>query len=143
MKLNLNVDQQAAVLNALMQLDTHEAVTPGVENGPKTIRVPYKLGAQRKTLVKNINAIKASLAVWDQTRNAIFREHFPDVPDGVQVNEAEDPAKFGKYRADLIAGSTTKEEVDLIPFPESVIYDSNEFPAAITATLDEFGLIVA
>lgn len=135
-KLTLSYEKQNALTAAISQLDMYEVVGPD-----KTVRAPYKLGAERRTLVKNLRALQASIAVWQEITKEIFKENFPDVPDGVGVQRKDRPLEYDKYMAAISASAKEEDEVELIPFTEKVIYEDNEFPAAVCALLEEHGLV--
>lgn len=135
-KLELTYDQQNALLSALQQLDSHEIVGPD-----KSVRVMYKLGSERKALVKNIRALQTSLGVWQEVTKAIFKENFPDVPDGVGVAQKDRPIEYAKYMAAITASSKEKEDVELMPFSSKVLYEENEFSGMVLALLEERGLV--
>jgi hypothetical protein len=136
-KLELTYDQQNQLLTALSQLDTHDVATV---NG-QVVKVPYKLGAERRALVKNIRALQTSLAEWQEITKSIFRECFPDVPEGAEVQAKDRPEEFAKYRLAVMESAKQKDEVDLIQFTAQVIYEDNEVPAMIAALLEERGLV--
>lgn len=135
-KLNLTFEQQNALLAALQQLDTHDVAAPD-----RAIRVPYKLGSERRALVKNIRALQISLAVWQETTKGIFKENFPDVPEGVAVAQKDRPAEYAKYMADITASSKETDDIELLPFSPKMLYEENEFPAVVLALLEERGLV--
>jgi hypothetical protein len=136
-KFELTYDQQNQLLAALSQIGEHDVATT---NG-QIVKVPYKLGGERRALVKNIRALQASLATWQDVTKAIFKECFPDVPDGQEVQSKDRPEEFAKYRVAIAASAQAKDEIDLLPFTEKVIYEENEFPAMVVALLEERGLI--
>lgn len=135
-KLTLTYDQQNALLVALQQLDMHEII-----GHDKVVRVPYKLGSERRALVKNIRALQSSLAVWQEVTKAIFKENFPDVPDGVGVLQKDHPVEYSKYIAAITASSKESEEVEMTQFSSNVLYEENEFPSMVLALLEERGLV--
>lgn len=135
-KLTLTYDQQNALLAAFNKMDMHEVVGPD-----KSVLVPYKLGSERRTLVKNIRALQTSLSAWQDITKGIFKENFPDVPDGVSVSQKDRPDDWSKYIAAIQISSLQKDEVELIPFSEKAIYDDNEFPGMVLALMEERGLI--
>ncbi len=134
----LTVDQQSNLLNAFSQLDGYDSIV-----ADKVVRTPYKLGAQRRVIVKNLNALKASLEVWKETANAIFKESFPSLELGQTAKEEEFPEEFPKYRIAIQEAATKKDEFDLLPLTEKAVYEDNEMPVAALAVLDEHGLIAA
>lgn len=135
-KLNLSYGQQNELLAAFSNLDMHEITAPD-----KAIRVPYKLGSERRTLVKNMRALQTSLAVWQDVTKAIFKENFPDVPEGQGVQQKDRPIEFAKYQADITASANKKDDVELIPFSVKVLYEENEFPGDVLALLEKYDLI--
>jgi hypothetical protein len=141
MKISLNFYQQAELLNAYSALDGYDAVSPGVANGPKTVRVPFKLGAKRKILVKNMAALKAKIEESEETRKSLFRENFPDVPEGQEVKKDDRPVEFAKYAAALHDAQNEKEEIELQKFAEADIYNDNDFPSGAIVVLEGHGLI--
>lgn len=141
-KLPLDANDLVNLLDAHNQLDSYESVTPGVANGPKVVQVRYKLGATRRVLVKNLNALKAALATFHETRKSLFKEIFPDVPEGAIVQKDDVADVWPRWESELNKLTAVKEEVELLLFPAGAIYnDHNEFPAAAIALLDEKGLI--
>lgn len=138
MKLSLNINQQNALVDALSQLDSREVAADG---GGKVVKVPYKLGSERRSLIKNLTALKMSLQSWADTARSIFTEHFPDVAEGESVQKKDRPEEFPKYQSAINAAAANKDEIDLLPFTEKVIYDDNEFPALAVVVLEEHGLI--
>lgn len=136
LKLVLTYNQQTALMEALRQLDMHEIVA-----GDKSVNVPYKLGPERRTLVKNMRAIQNSISVWQETVKGIFKEFFPDVPDGAPVMQKDRPDDFAKYQSALMASAQQSDEVELIPFSEKVMYEDNEFPASALELLEKHNLI--
>jgi hypothetical protein len=136
MKLNLTFDQQNELMAALAQLDMHEIPAPD-----KAIRVPYRLGGERRALVKNMRALQTSLAGWQEITKAIFKENFPDVPDGAAVQQKDRPVEFARYQAAIMASSQQGDEIELMPFTAKMLYEENEFPAAVLALLEKHDLI--
>jgi hypothetical protein len=134
--LSLTVTQQDALLQAHMALDGYDVV-----QGDKIVRVPYKLGAERRVVAKNINALRKSLDIWNETRKGIVKEHWPDKPEDEEVDKDKDPVGWLKFVADITVASMKQDEIMLLPFSEKVMYDSNEFPVLAIATLDQHGLI--
>lgn len=135
-KLSLNVDQQLTLLSVLTRIDGHDVITPGVEDGPKTVRVLYNYGAERRSLVKNLNALKASIAHWEETRLGIIKEHFGEAsPDEVSETAI-------KCKIDLVVASQVKEDVELLPFSHKAIYLDNQLPAPELTVLDEHKLVL-
>lgn len=135
-KLTLTFEQQNALLSALQQLDMHEVVAPD-----RAIRVPYKLGSERRALVKNIRALQTALAVWQETTKGIFKENFPDVAEGVPVAQKDRPVEYAKYMADVTASSKETDDIELMPFSPKMLYEENEFPGMVLALLEERGLV--
>jgi len=144
-KLSLDIDQQNALLLAYNQLDSYEVVTPGVENGAKVVKVPYKLGASRRAVVKNINALRTSLISFEETNKAIFKEIWPNAEEGANITRSDDPENFDRFRAVMIKVAKTKEDIDLLALPAAILYPSDpvarEFPSQALVALDEHGLI--
>lgn len=135
-KLDLTYEQQNNLLGALQRLDMHEVVGPD-----KAVSVAFKLGSERRTLVKNIRALQVSLSVWQEITKGIFKESFPDVAEGASVDPKEKPAEWAKYTSAVQLSAKEKDEVELIPFSAKVIYDDNEFPGMVVALLEERGLV--
>jgi hypothetical protein len=136
-KLELTYDQQNQLLTALSKIDTYDVATANGE----VVKVPYKFGAERRALVKNIRALQTSLSEWQEVTKSIFRECFPDVPEGVEVAAKDRPEEFAKYRFAVMESAKQKDEVDLIQFTAQVVYEDNEIPAMIAALLEERGLV--
>lgn len=134
--LDLTVDQQNILMNAFAQLEGYDAVVDG-----KTVRQQYKLGAQRRAIVKNVLALSTSLETWQKISNGIFKEHFPDVPEGEQVSQADRPEEFAKYRAAILEATKKTDQIQLIPLSAKVVYDDNEIPASSLVALEQHGLI--
>lgn len=143
MKVQISIHQQSALLDAHRALDAYEAVTPGVDHGAKVVRVPYKLGAHRRALVKNMTALKASLSSYEEARLGLRKECFPDLADDQIPDLEKSKGEIAQFEAELKKILDTKDEIDLLTFPEAAIYNDNEFPALALATLDEQGLIEA
>lgn len=142
MKLSIDINQQSRLLDAHMAMDGYETVTPGVEQEPKVVRVPYKLGANRRIIVKNMTALKASLASYNETRRELFKECFPEWPEEKQIVEADNPQGFARFQAEDKTTRAQKDDIELLRLPETAVYNSdNEFPALALAVLDEHGLI--
>jgi hypothetical protein len=145
MKISLDIDQQNALLIALNQLDGYDVVAPGVEDGAKVVRVPYKLGAARRAIVKNINALLASLRCFEATQKEIFKETWPDLPEGANVKKEDDPENFARFQTEIVKVVKAKEELELLPLPAATMYpadpNAREFPNHALALLDEHGLI--
>lgn len=140
MKLKLDVNQQKALFDAYQQMDAADTVVV-IDGAPKIVRVPFRLGAARRSLVKNITALKASLAFFDQARVSLIKEIWPDLPDGTDIKKSEYPTEFAIYELELAKIARERDEIDLAPMPDDVIYEANEFPLAAIAALDEHGLI--
>jgi hypothetical protein len=141
MKVALSYNAKNVVFGALAALDGFEAITPGVERGARAVRVPYKLGAQRRVLVKNMAALKASLGLFNEAKQAIVAEVWPDKPEGVEYTEKDDPANFARFKAEMAKMIATKEEIELEALPASLLYGDQEFPAEALLALEENHLI--
>lgn len=142
MKLALDITQQRGLLAAYGALDGCEKIVPGVDAGPKVVRVPYKLGgAARRVIVKNLGALTASLRSYDETRAALMKEIWPDLPDGIQVTMEQYPVEFPRYLAGHAAIVNAKDDLELLPLPDTLMFGDQEFPNASVALLDELGLI--
>lgn len=135
-KITLSYDKQNELAAAIGQLDMHEVAAPD-----KAIRAPYKLGSERRALVKNMKALQESISTWQEITKQIFKENFPDVPDGVGVHQKDRPIAYAKYMAEITASGQQEEEIELIPFSAKAMYDDNEFPAAVLALLEKYELI--
>ena len=142
MKLSLNFYEQVNLLNAFASLDSYKSTISSVEGPSEILRVPYKLGSKRKILVKNLVTLNAKVAEAEETRKDIFRESFPNVPEGTSVQQADDPEAFANYVAAVEKSRQDKDEVELLTFGEDDIYNDNDFPSASILTLSEAGLIV-
>jgi hypothetical protein len=145
MKLQLDINEQNTLFAALSQLDSYTSETPGVENGPKTVRVPYKLGASRKALVRNMAALQASLTQFEEAHKALFKESFPKVPEGGTATKEAYPDEFPIYQAAQKKMIEEKDDIELWTFPESVLYPTDpkarEFPGDALLVLHNRGLI--
>lgn len=142
LKMTLDRAQQAALSVALAQMDSFESVTPGVDNGPKVVRAPYKLGAARRVLVKNINALRASQASFDEARQALVKEIWPNKADDENITAETDPVNFPVFIAGFQKMVEAKDDLELLPFPAATIYEAgNEFPAEVLALLESHSLI--
>lgn len=140
MKLALDINQQNALAIAFGQLDSYEIVTPGVADGAKVVRVPYKLGAARRAVVKNSNALNTSLQSYEEARVALVKEMWPTLADGESIKKADDPETFARYQAELQKIRAAKDEFDLLPLLASTMY-GDEFPIAALELLEQHGLI--
>jgi hypothetical protein len=145
MKLDLDIDQQNALLIAFQQLDSYQVVSPGVEDGAKLVSVPYKLGIARRAVVKNINVLRTSLLSFEEINRSLFKETWPDAPDGANIKKEDDPENFARFQTAVAKIVKTKEQLDLLPLPASVLYPADpaarEFPNQALVTLEEHGLV--
>lgn len=135
--MKLDIDRQTRLLNSYASLDGYEAIVPGV-TPTKLVRVPFQLGASRRELVKNINALKSSLAAFEQARLALVSETWPDNPPGAGIPE-NDP-KFPAFEAAFKVMVAKQDDIELLPLPAAVMY-GNDFPSGAVALLDELKLI--
>lgn len=139
MKKSLDVNQQNALFLAFNQLDGYDTVA---ENGAKTVRVPYKLGSARRAVAKNMNALKASLTIYEEAHKALFKETFPDADENSVIKRDEaDPAAFARFATEQKKIVEAKDEIELLPLPAAVLYGENEIPTGALAALEEHGLI--
>jgi hypothetical protein len=138
MKLLLKFDQQREILDALNAMSEREVLSGGPD--PKVIRTTYKLGAENRTLVKNMRVLKQSIQTWQETQNAILRESFPDALEGQQITREENPVAFDVYIKNMTQAALNKDEIELIQFSDKLMYET-DFPAKAVATLDLYGLI--
>lgn len=134
MKCSLNHHQQEMLRAALLRMDTFE------NDAGKA--VPYKLGAARWELLKNTKAVTAALVAFDEARQALVKEIWPDLAEGVQVTPDSDPENFAIFLPQITKRLGDKDEIDLLPFPAAVVRD-NEFPLEVLQVLDDLGLIEA
>lgn len=141
MKLALDIKAQNELFAAFHQLDGQDVVTPGVENGARLVRVPYKLGAVRRSVVKNLNALSASLQSYGEIRTALIRETWPNLQDGEQITRDQDPGNFDRCQDALKEIDAKTDELELLPLPAAAMYGDNEFPNAALAVLERHGLI--
>jgi hypothetical protein len=142
LKLDLDINQQNALFSAFNQLDGHEQIAPGADNGPKVVRVPYQLGSSRRAVVKNLNALRAPLQSYEEAHRGLFLEIWPDLDETAKVTKAEDPEKFARFAAEQKKMLETKDAIELLPLPSAVMYDAgNEFPNQALAELEKYGLI--
>lgn len=142
MKISLDINAQRGLHAAFGALDGYQKIVPGVDNGPKTIRVPYVLGgAARRVIVKNLGALTASLNSYDQARQALVKEIWPDLPDGTEITAQSDPVNFPRYAIGHAAIVAAKDELELLPLPETLLFGEQEFPTFALALLNEHGLI--
>jgi hypothetical protein len=140
MKIALDVNEQNALLGALQMLDGYEVAAS--ENGQSRIlRVPFRLGAARRAVVKNINLLRTALTSFEQTRAALQKESWPALPLGTEVKKADDPEAFARYEAALLDVIKVKEEFELLPLPGALMYGDSDFPASALAVLDTHQLI--
>jgi hypothetical protein len=140
MRIALDINRQSQLLNAFGSLDSYEAITPGIEQGAKVIRVPYKLGCARRELIKNINALKASLLSFEEVRKSMIVETWPDKPEYLIDGVPESEQKYPLFKLTVEAVVARKDDVELLPMPAAVMY-GNDFPSGSVALLDELGLI--
>lgn len=142
MKLDLDINQQNALFSAFNQLDGYDMIAPGVENGPKVVRVPYKLGASRRIVVKNLNALRTALLSYEEAHKGLFKEIWPDLDETATVTKAEYPEQFARFATEQKKMLESKDAIELLPLPSAVMYDDgNEFPNQALAELDKHGLI--
>lgn len=142
MKLSIDINQQNALFLAFTKLDGSETMTLDAEGKPKTIRVPYRIGgAARRIIVKNMNALRVSLASYEEAHKALFREIWPDAAEDARISKEADPDKFATFVAEQKKLIEAKDDLDILPLPESVIYGDNEFPADALLILEQHGLI--
>lgn len=138
--LKLTIDEQEQLLNAHLQLDAYEAICKG-KDGDKVVRVSYKLGGERRTVAKNVNALRKSLEVWDETRKGLIKEIVPDAGDRDEITKQSHPDQYGPLMDAILAARKKTDEVSLLTFLDKTMYETNELPVAATATLDAHGLI--
>ncbi len=142
LKLLIDINQQNALFTAFSRLDSYETLAPGNEKtAAKVVRVPYKLGAARRTIVKNMNALRASLVVYQEANKALFSENWPNAAEGVEISREDDPEKFDVYAAEQRKMIEAKDEIELLALPAAVIYGDNDFPNDALAQIDLHGLI--
>lgn len=141
--IKLTIDQQNALLQAHLQLDAYEVVCQG-KDGDKAVRVPYKLGAERRTVAKNINVLRTSLNVWSETRKGILKECIPDATESAELDDLKKkyPEEYAKFIATATAAASKEDEINLLSFTMKAIYEqASEMPLMAIATLEEHGLI--
>lgn len=141
MKLSLTIDQQNELFAAFTQIDSHDVVTPGVENGARAVRAPYRLGPHRRSVVKNMSALRTSLIEWEAVRKGLLREHFPEAGDFGDVDPKKNPDAARALHSAIAEAAARQDEFDLHPLPEKVVYDDNEMPLVAVTVLDSHGLI--
>ena len=139
MKVSLTAAQQNQLFGALQQMDAQD-ITVGEGDKIQIVRVPFKIGAHRLSVAKNINALRASLVAFEDGRSALVKELWPQLEEGKTVTEHDDPATFATYKAELTKMLGVTQEFDLAPIPAAVV-QSNDFPIAVLMALDEHGLI--
>lgn len=142
MKLNLTINNAMRLRAALDGLDGFEQVVPGVEKGPRVVRVPYRLGAERRAVVKNINAINSAAREFDEARLALVKEFWPELQPGESVKPEDDPEAFKRFDLQMQQMIKAEDVFDLVPLSADVLYAAGEIPTAVLATLEEFGLMV-
>lgn len=144
-RLSLDINGQNALHAAFLQLDGYDEVAKGVDNGPRIVRVPYKLGAVRRSTVKNLNMLRASLLSYEEAHKALMRETWPDVEDGAVIEKKDDPEKFKAFQAEQKKMLEAKEELELHTLPFATMYpadpNAREFPSTALAPLEQHGLI--
>lgn len=142
MKLSLDANAQLALLTALQGLDGYDDVVPANGKVPaRAVRVQFKLGLVRREVVKNINALTASLGVFEQSRRALRGEFFPEVAANVDLTEAQIESK-PEFSGAMRALIETKEDIELHGLPAEAVYGAGDIPTAILALLDKHGLII-
>lgn len=139
MKIALDINQQQALFAALNTMDEFDVIVP--ETPPRVIKQKYKLGPARRALVYNLRALQVSLAAFDEVRLALVKEFWPSIKAGQTIHQSDDPETFARYQPALAEVLATKDEIDLNPFPDSAIYNVNDFDTEVLALLEEFGLI--
>jgi len=144
MKVTVSLDINAALRlrSALEGLDGFEQVVPGVEDGPRLVRVPYRLGAERRAVVKNLNLVNGIAREFDEVRIALVKEFWPDLKPGESINPADDPKKFAEFDPQMQELIKHKDELALESLSADVLYSAGEIPTAVLAVLEENGLIV-
>lgn len=141
MKVNLDVKSQNLVFAAFNQMDGREEVSVTAQ-GPKLMRVPYRLGAERRAVVRNLIALKASLEAYEKTRQSVFKEVWPDALDGAEIKKEDDPKGTERFQATMKEIEEKQDAFDLLPISDSVAYEQgNEFPNLALSILEEHGLI--
>jgi len=141
MKLNLNINEQVRLRAALEGLDGFEQVVPGIKGDPKVVRVPYKLGAERRAVVKNINAINRAVGDFEQSRLALVKEIWPDKPTEKSITREDDPDGFARFEPEMQKLISTKEELSLERLSADVLYAAGDVPTDILTVLEEFNLV--
>jgi hypothetical protein len=144
-KLALDINQQIELRDKVFsQFDGIDVVTPGVEGGPKVVRKLYNLGGMvRRAIVRNMLALKASLDVFEATKNDIAKDVWATAGKPIPGNPpAEDPENFAKFLGKLGPVLGEKEDIELLPLPAATMYaDENAFPTQLVMLLEQYGLI--
>lgn len=142
--LSLDINQQNSLFAAFSQLDKHDVVTPGVENGPKVVSVLYQIGGvARRSIVKNMNALRSSLQSFEDARKQSFNELWPEKDmSELPLLSKDNPEKFKKFISDVGKLVIEKDDVELFTLFESVMYGKEELPSDALAVLDQHNLII-
>src|SRR4051794_8082406 len=115
--LSLAVDEASNLIDAHSQLDSYESVTPGVKNGARIVRVPYKLGATRRILIKNLNALKAVPSPFEEARKNLFQKISPEVPSGKSISQKDAGDRGPRGEPGRGKMVPEKKKVELFPSP--------------------------
>ena len=142
-KLNLDMNEQNSLRLAYQSLDGYEVISKNTDGTEKIIRIPYKLGAARRTIVKNLNTLQISFDSLESTKKSLFKEIWPNKEITDVVEQKDDPDNFNRFVKEFDKILALKEEINLIPLYESNVYNDNEFPMGAITCLDHFGLIIS
>lgn len=143
--LKLDTMQQIQLFHALNAMDGQDKLCK--VNGQETsVRVPYVLGVKiRRAIVRNLAAIKASLLLIDETKQANLTELWPEAPqmkDGPIEEDKFPSGVFEKFKSIDAEASKQKEELTLYTIPGDILEASeNDLPLFVLSALDEHGLI--
>lgn len=139
MKLKLSILNQIDLMAALRALDAYETVAK-VNGEEKMVRTPFKLGAHRRHVVKNINTLRPSLEAYEEAHKQLFKEVWPEKNTLDNVKRSEDPENFDKFNAEWVKMTGQEDEFDLTPLPATVMY-GDDFPVDALSVLEKHGLI--
>lgn len=143
MKFSLNTDKQLAIVQALGALDGYMKETPGVEHGPRMVRVPFKLGGPaRRAIVHNMAAVKPALASHEQVRKDLFAECFPHLDVNARALREDNVEAFDRFQQEIEKITKVEQEFELLQLPFAVLYsDENDIPTEALLILQENNLI--
>lgn len=132
--LELDINRMAAMRNALRALDGREAIV-GEGAAARVVVVPYKLGALRHTIAKNLGVLRPHLDAFEEARNGVLREVSGRAPF-IDSKAEPDKFKFFNDKVDEMIKEAGKIAVQLETFaPAALKLDVNEIPPDVIDAL--------